>query len=222
MLSTWVASWWPNDPGNLAEWASVVVTTLAFLAAGWVIKIELARDKRAAERESRMHQADLVAAWHDQVQVEVPVKPVMGAVPAGAAMRFEQVMKPCIRNGSALPIQIVSLSLMHNGKFMGRVATRPTVAPGDTWHGEYPKIDNAPPQFSGGYAGAPYGGTPYAGGGPPVQPSQMDLVLEFVDSRNARWRRTATNELVAVPVDEHESGRSRGRRLRLKRMDASS
>jgi hypothetical protein len=78
------------DWGDVPTWVGALTTIGALIAAGWLVKVELGRDRRTTEASARAQQADLVASWNDQVDSD------SWAV---------------VRNGSQLPIYDVYVDL---------------------------------------------------------------------------------------------------------------
>lgn len=96
------------DWGDVPTWVSAITTAGALIAAGFVVRIELRRDKRQTDAAERAEQADQVAVWHQAY-------PRVGVV---------------IHNGSVLPIYSVAVSFDCNDTLV-RVALDQPVPPGD-------------------------------------------------------------------------------------------
>lgn len=105
------------DWGDVPTWLSAVTTLGALFAAGWVVVIELGRERRAErlleeqrDAAARSEQANLVAAWSDWDRE-----------------------RPCIliRNGSALPIYNVRVELTHHSQPTRPYEVQVILPPGD-------------------------------------------------------------------------------------------
>jgi hypothetical protein len=78
-----------NFMGDVPTWVGSITTTLALVAAGWAVVIELRRD-RAAQRDRQVEQARLIAGWTDPAD-DYWVTP---------------------RNGSSLPVYDVQVDIL--------------------------------------------------------------------------------------------------------------
>lgn len=109
-------------PGDQATWATALLAALAFLAAVWaartsarLLAVEQRREDRAEKLEverlstaRRAHQADLVAAWHGQEQVN-RVSVGIDLMPIESTYGHRRVV---FDNGSHLPVFSVVIRLL--------------------------------------------------------------------------------------------------------------
>lgn len=105
------------DWGDVPTWVSATTTFLALAAAGFIVLIELRRDKRAVTARERAEQADQVAVWKAQTRPSGP--------------------KLLVHNGSNLPIYQVQVRLRHPVDGVRSLLQEGQLPPGD--HGyDYP------------------------------------------------------------------------------------
>ena len=167
--------WGRVDWGDFPTWVSSVTTTLALVAAGIVVKIELDRDRvREEERQAlgvkseQADQADRVAAWFD---------PRDGL----NLVRF--------RNATDLPVYDVVLTITPSGSSGFRAEFIPLIPPGleDIQPpGPCSEFLRAHSEHLGAEAKDAY-------------LRRTHVVIEFRDAAERRWRRNANGTLEAVP-----------------------
>lgn len=96
------------DWGDVPTWVSAITTLGALIAAAYLVRVEVRRDRRQVEHLERAEQADHVAAWFDD-----------------DSGRF------LVRNGSSLPIYNVRIWVYSEADSDELIEVDGAVPPGD-------------------------------------------------------------------------------------------
>jgi hypothetical protein len=199
----WIAGWYPQSVrwGDVPTWVAAIATLAAVSIAIWagvsakkagqaarrtarvslrLLEIEQARDEEQRRAQARLHQADLVAAWHAWDKVPHLVG---GTIAVWGAT---------IRNGSPLPVYEVRAELIADSD--GRVAdsvSLPVLPPGLNHRAWL----NGPDDYRKS-SGTDQGGNPIYTEGR----DQFKVALSFRDTAGREWKRDTRGLLDSPPT----------------------
>jgi hypothetical protein len=199
----WIAGWYPQGArwGDVPTWVAAIATLAAVTIAIWagvsakkagqaarrtartslhLLKIEQARDDEQRTAHARLHQADLVAAWH-----------AWGEVPHFVGGTI-WVWGATIQNGSPLPVYEVRAVLIADSDRRVADSVSVSVLPPGLHHRAWP---NGPDGYRKS-SGTDEGGNPIY----TEARDQFKVELSFRDTAGREWKRDAGGHLKQTGV----------------------